>query len=124
MTFKMIPQTDEAVKAINDRVRFLEKKLKNHYLPKVKQKELKRELMEARKLLESYQVQLVQLKAQTDGSYLIGGALIMLVLALIIYMIYSLYNAFLLMIQSWNEESSKHNNFYAKTGEALATIFI
>ncbi|XP_028141869.2 uncharacterized protein LOC114335775 isoform X2 [Diabrotica virgifera virgifera] len=119
-----IPQTDEAVKAINDRVRFLEKKLKNHYLPKVKQKELKRELMEARKLLESYQVQLVQLKAQTDGSYLIGGALIMLVLALIIYMIYSLYNAFLLMIQSWNEESSKHNNFYAKTGEALATIFI
>ncbi|XP_056635335.1 uncharacterized protein LOC130892089 [Diorhabda carinulata] len=92
-----LTEVEESIQTANDRIKFLEKKLKNHFLPKHKQKDFKRELSDVKKLLVTHQLKLVQLKTRDKKLSVIAVSAGLIVVGMVIYMFYTLIDAFVLM---------------------------
>lgn len=92
-----ISEIEESMQSANNKIRLLEKKLKNHFLPKHKQKDIKRELSDVKKLLVSHQLKLVQLKTRDKKLSVIAVSAGVIVVGMVVYMFYTLIDAFVLI---------------------------
>lgn len=81
-----ISKTEEAIKSSLHRIQALEKKLESYDFPPEKKKEIKRELVEAKKLLLTNENQLSSLHKHNRKSFIFVA-----ILCFIISAIYSVY---------------------------------
>ncbi|XP_044253130.1 uncharacterized protein LOC123004078 [Tribolium madens] len=83
---KEISKTEEAIKACYVRVQLLEKKIESDEIPNSKKNNMKKELLEVRKLLTTNETQLSQLHGHNRKSFAFVAAF-----CLVCFTVYALY---------------------------------